>query len=193
MPIQIWIPTLATSKAESSLPLEVHAFAAGPAPCFQGDSTVHLEKGLISIINRCFCGYLWFRSLAARCVAILMGGPRNRHFWMWICPSRKPHAFGTNFPDRFDPVPHLSLDAALRMILAAERLAEAGLSWQQTLLAMWRFRGAESSLIVAMKTEKWAPSYQLSTTCKQACTALLFRTHLSPFGNVHFSKSKLPR
>eukprot|EP00434_Breviolum_minutum_P023513 symbB.v1.2.020741.t2/scaffold1762.1/size182224/8 len=72
-------------RAESSLPLEVHAFAAGPAPCFQGGSTVHLEKGLISVINR------------------------------------------------FDPVPHLSLDAALRMILAAERLAEAGLSWQQTL------------------------------------------------------------
>ena len=44
--------------------------------------------------------------------------------------------FGSNFPDRFDPVPHLSLDAALRMILAAERLAEAGLSWQQTLLVM---------------------------------------------------------
>ena len=81
MPIQIWIPTLATSKAESSLPLEVHAFAAGPAPCFQGDSTVHLEKGLISVINRCFCRYLWFPSLAARCVAILMGEPRNRHVW----------------------------------------------------------------------------------------------------------------
>jgi hypothetical protein len=37
---------------------------------------------------------------------------------------------------RFDPVPHLSLDAALRMVLAAERLEEAGLSWQQTLLAL---------------------------------------------------------
>lgn len=71
-------------RAESSLPLEVHAFAAGPAPAFQGESQ-ELEKGLISVINR------------------------------------------------FDPVPHLSLDAALRMVLAAERLEEAGLSWQQTL------------------------------------------------------------
>ncbi|OLP81447.1 hypothetical protein AK812_SmicGene38020 [Symbiodinium microadriaticum] len=35
--------------------------------------------------------------------------------------------------NRCDPVPHLSLDAALRMVLAAENLAEAGLSWQQTL------------------------------------------------------------
>ncbi|CAJ1359386.1 unnamed protein product [Effrenium voratum] len=35
--------------------------------------------------------------------------------------------------NRFDPVPHLSLDAALRMVLAAERLAEAGMSWSQTL------------------------------------------------------------
>lgn len=35
--------------------------------------------------------------------------------------------------NRFDPVPHLSLDAALRMVLAAEKLADEGLSWQQTL------------------------------------------------------------
>ena len=40
--------------------------------------------------------------------------------------------------NRCDPVPHLSLDAALRMVLAAENLAEAGLSWQQTLsLVIW--------------------------------------------------------
>ena len=40
--------------------------------------------------------------------------------------------------NRCDPVPHLSLDAALRMVLAAENLAEAGLSWQQTLsLVTW--------------------------------------------------------
>ncbi|CAE8589990.1 unnamed protein product [Polarella glacialis] len=32
-----------------------------------------------------------------------------------------------------DPVPHLSLDAALRLVCAAERLAGAGLSWQKTL------------------------------------------------------------
>ncbi|CAE7211831.1 unnamed protein product, partial [Symbiodinium pilosum] len=35
--------------------------------------------------------------------------------------------------NRLDPVPHLSLDAALRMVLAAENLAKAGLSWQQIL------------------------------------------------------------
>jgi hypothetical protein len=39
------------AQAESSLPLEVHAFAAGPAPAFQGESQ-ELEKGLISVINR---------------------------------------------------------------------------------------------------------------------------------------------
>ncbi|CAE7230471.1 unnamed protein product [Symbiodinium microadriaticum] len=72
-------------RAESTLPLEVRAFAAGPPPAFQGEVREDLEEGLMSVINRC------------------------------------------------DPVPHLSLDAALRMVLAAENLAEAGLSWQQTL------------------------------------------------------------
>ncbi|CAE7429446.1 unnamed protein product [Symbiodinium sp. CCMP2592] len=72
-------------RAESTLPLEVRAFAAGPPPAFQGKVREDLEEGLMSVINRC------------------------------------------------DPVPHLSLDAALRMVLAAENLAEAGLSWQQTL------------------------------------------------------------
>ncbi|CAK9032018.1 Lipase_3 domain-containing protein [Durusdinium trenchii] len=76
-------------RATNALPLEVHAFAAGPPPAFQGESRPlegpELEEGLISVINR------------------------------------------------FDPVPHLSLDAALRMVLAAEKLADEGLSWQQTL------------------------------------------------------------
>lgn len=38
----------------------------------------------------------------------------------------------TSVINRFDPVPHLSLEAALRMVLGAERLADK-LSWQQTL------------------------------------------------------------
>ena len=45
--------------------------------------------------------------------------------------------------NRLDPVPHLSLDAALRMVLAAENLADAGLSWQQTLSLVTR-QGPES-------------------------------------------------